>query len=391
MLEELSAKDSRVIIGLMSGTSGDGVDAGVVRISGHWKDSEIRLIHHYHYEYPEEMKRLIHKLFDFDNASIHFLSHMNFLLGEVFAEVALETIKASKLSEKEIDIISSHGQTVFHSPYPEDIGGFKVRSTLQIGEGAVIAERTGITTICDFRVRDMAAGGQGAPLVPFADWILFSSQKGNRCILNIGGIANVTILPEGGDIDDIIAFDTGPGNMVIDEIIRIISSGLIDYDKDGAIAGKGRVNKQLLETALSNPYFNMPYPKTTGREIFGRTFSADLYNKGKKMGLEDEDIVATVTYLTAFSISQAIYPFNIDELVIGGGGAYNLSLIRIIRELLPDVEIKTHEDFGIPNQAKEALSFAILANEVVFNSPNNVPGATGASKRVVLGKIVPGG
>lgn len=391
MLEELRGKDPRIIIGLMSGTSGDGVDASIVKISGHSRDSKVSLIYHYHYEYSEEIKRLVLRLFDFENTNIRFLSHMNFLLGEIFAEVALEAIKASSLSRDDIDLISSHGQTVFHSPYPEDIEGFKVRSTLQIGEGAVIAERTGITTICDFRVRDMAVGGQGAPLVPFADWILFTSQEVNRCILNIGGIANVTILPKDANIDDIIAFDTGPGNMVIDEIVRIISNGLLDYDKDGIIASKGKVNEKLLQVALSHPYFSMRYPKTTGREVFGKDFSQDFYNAGKNMGLKDEDIVATATYLTAFSISEAIRPFNIHELVIGGGGAYNLSLVKMIRELLPDIKIKTHEDFGIPNQAKEALCFAILANEVIFNSRNNVPSATGACKSVVMGKILPGG
>lgn len=391
MLEVLRNKESRIIVGLMSGTSGDGVDASIVRITGHSKDSKIELIYHYHYEYPEEVKRLIYKLFDFDNTNIHLLSHMNFLLGEIFAKVAVDAIKASGLSREDVDIIASHGQTVFHSPYPEDIGGFKVRSTLQIGEGAVIAEKTGITTICDFRVRDVAACGHGAPLVPFADWILFASQEINRCILNIGGIANVTIIPKGGDIDDIVAFDTGPGNMVIDEIVRIISGGLLDYDKDGVIAGKGRVNKQLLELVLSHPYFSLPYPKTTGREVFGKVFSGDLYNKGKNLGLSDEDIVATATCLTAYSISQAIYPFNIDELVVGGGGAYNRSLLKMLKDLLPGTEIRTHEDFGIPNQAKEALAFAILANEVIFNSPNNVPSATGAVRKVVMGKILPGG
>lgn len=391
MLEVLRNKESRIIVGLMSGTSGDGVDASIVRVTGHSKDSKVELIYHYHYEYPGDIKRLIYKLFDFNNTSISLLSHMNFLLGEIFAEVVLEAIRSSGLTREDIDIIASHGQTVFHSPYSEDVGGFKVRSTLQIGEGAVIAEKTGITTICDFRVRDMAAGGHGAPLVPFADWILFTSQEINRCILNIGGIANVTILPKGADIDDVIAFDTGPGNMVIDEIVRIISGGLLNYDRDGVIAGKGRINKQLLEIALSHPYFRMRYPKTTGRETFGRSFSIDFYNKGKDLGLNNEDIVATATYLTAYSIYQAIYPFNIDELIVGGGGAYNQSLIGMLRNLLPDAEIKTHEDFGIPNQAKEALAFAILANEVIFHSPNNVPSATGASRKVVMGKILPGG
>lgn len=391
MLEYLREKEARIIIGLMSGTSADGVDASIVRIEGHSKDSKVDLIYHYHYEYPREIRKLIHRLFDFETASIPLLSNMNFLLGEIFADVALEAIERARLSLKDVDLIASHGQTVFHSPYPQRLGNLQVRSTLQIGEGAVIAEKTGITTICDFRVRDMAVGGQGAPLVPFADWVLFTSKDLNRGVLNIGGIANITILPKNGDIDDVLAFDTGPGNMVIDEIVRKISNGKLNYDIDGNIARKGKVSHSLLEIALSHPYFSLSPPKSTGREIFGRPFAMGLYEKGKSMGLSDEDIVATVTALTATTIAKSIEPFGIEELIIGGGGAYNSYLTEQIKGLLPSIKIKTHEDFGIPNQAKEALAFAILANEVVFNSPNNIPSATGARKKVILGKVIPGG
>ncbi|MGC8716807.1 MAG: anhydro-N-acetylmuramic acid kinase [bacterium] len=391
MLERLRKKDSRIIVGLMSGTSADGVDASIVKIIGHSVNSKIELLHYYHYEYPKEIKELILKLFDLDTADIPLISGMNFLIGEVFAQVALEAIKRAGLSKSDVDIISSHGQTIFHSPYPQRLGDFKVRSTLQIGEGAVIAEKTGITTICDFRVRDIAAGGQGAPLVSFADWILFTSQTLTRGVLNIGGIANITILPQNATIDDIMAFDTGPGNMVIDEIINIITNGLMRFDKDGYIASMGNIDEELLEIALEHPYFGLPIPKTTGREVFGKSFARNIYESGKALGLSNEDIVATITTLTSRTISEAIRFFNVEEVIVGGGGAYNKTLIRMIRGELPDVKIKTHEDFGIPNQAKEALAFAILANEVVFNSPNNVPKATGAKRKVVLGKILPGG
>lgn len=391
MLEDLRKKETRIIVGLMSGTSADGVDASVVKIKGHSIGSKVELIYHYHYKYPKEMRELLRRLFDFEKASISLLSNMNFLLGEIFAEVALEAIKRAGLLKDQVDLVASHGQTVFHSPDPKELGDFQIRSTLQIGEGAVIAERTGITTICDFRVRDMAVGGQGAPLVPFADWILFTSDRVSRGILNIGGIANITILPKNADIDDIIAFDIGPGNMVIDEVVRIVSKGALDYDINGDIARRGKVSEELLKIALSHPYFAISPPKTTGREVFGKSFTISLYEKGRTLGLKDEDIVATATFLTATTIAQSIRRFDIAELVIGGGGAYNSYLVEMIASLLPKVKIKTHEDFGIPNQAKEALAFAILANEVVFNSPNNVPRATGANKRVVLGKIVPGG
>ncbi|MCX7796304.1 MAG: anhydro-N-acetylmuramic acid kinase [bacterium] len=391
MLEHLREKESRIIVGLMSGTSADGVDASIVRIKGHSRNSKIELIYHYHYEYSSEVKELIYRLFDLEKANIPLLSDMNFLLGEIFANVAIEAIKESGLPQGEIDLIASHGQTVFHSPYPKNLGEFKVSSTLQIGEGTVIAERTGITTICDFRVRDISVGGQGAPLVPFADWILFTSKEFNRGVLNIGGIANITILPRDADINDVLAFDTGPGNMVIDEIVRKISNGRLNFDKNGDIARKGIISNKLLEEFLSHPYFSLSPPKSTGREVFGRPFAMNLYERGKSLGLSDEDILATTTSLTAVTIANSISQFRIEELIIGGGGSYNSYLIERIKGLLPNVRIRTHEDFGIPNQAKEALAFAILANEVVFNSPNNVPNATGAKKRVILGKVIPGG
>lgn len=391
MLEYLRGKESRVIIGLMSGTSADGVDASIVRIKGHAKDSKVELIYHYHYEYPKEIKELIYRLFDLEKTDIPFLSNMNFLLGEIFADTAIEAIKESGLSQNDVDLIASHGQTVFHSPYPQKLGNFQIRSTLQIGEGAVIAEKTGITTICDFRVRDMVVGGQGAPLVPFADWVLFTSEEFTRGVLNIGGIANITILPKGANIDDVLAFDTGPGNMVIDEVVREISNGKLNFDRDGSIARKGKVSNKLLEMLLLHPYFSLSPPKSTGREIFGRLFAINLYKRGKSLGLSDEDIVATATAFSAATIANSIKQYGIEELIIGGGGVYNSYLIELIKNSLPGIRIRTHEDFGIPNQAKEALAFAILANEVVFNSPNNVPSATGAKKNVILGKIVPGG
>lgn len=391
MLEYLREKESRIIIGLMSGTSADGVDASIVRIKGHAKDSKIELIYHYHYEYPKEIKELILRLFDLEKTDIPFLSNMNFLLGEIFADTAIEAIRESGLSQNDIDLIASHGQTVFHSPYPQKLGEFQIRSTLQIGEGAVIAEKTGITTICDFRVRDMVVGGHGAPLVPFADWVLFTSEEFTRGVLNIGGIANITILPKGANIDDVLAFDTGPGNMVIDEVVRWISNGELNFDRDGSIARKGKVSNKLLEMLLLHPYFSLSPPKSTGREIFGRLFAINLYKRGKSLGLCDEDIVATATAFSAATIANSIKQYGIEELIIGGGGVYNSYLIELIKNSLPGIRIRTHEDFGIPNQAKEALAFAILANEVVFNSPNNVPSATGAKKNVILGKIVPGG
>jgi anhydro-N-acetylmuramic acid kinase len=317
---------------------------------------------------------------------------MNFVIGEVFAEAVLKLCRSSGIDLRTIDLIGSHGQTIYHNPRGRRLWKRMVRCTLQIGEPAVIAQRTGITTVADFRPRDIAAGGQGAPLVPFADFFLFRDKKKSRAIQNIGGIANVTFLPAGCRREDIIAFDTGPGNMVIDGIVSLATKGRKKFDLDGKIAAQGTVDRELLNNMLRHPFFKVQPPKSTGREMFGKKYRDILYGQARRKGLSIEDIAATVTAFTAASISlsyERFLPAIPDELILCGGGAKNNTLIRMLREKLGGVKILTSSELGINYDVKEAISFAILAYAAIKGIANNVPSATGAEQSLILGKIVP--
>jgi anhydro-N-acetylmuramic acid kinase len=323
------------------------------------------------------------------------ICELNFLLGERFAEAAMGVIQKASLLSRQIAAIASHGQTIHHLP------NARTPSTLQIGEPAVIAERTGLTTIADFRVRDMAAGGQGAPLVPFADWALFTHNSRPRIVQNIGGIGNLTFLPPRAKFEEVIAFDTGPGNMVLDAVALALSHGRKTYDKNGKWAAQGTVSQKLLGEMMEHPFLKKRPPKTTGREEFGEPFVQKTLRTANRMRMRPEDIVATATAFTAASIANAYERFvfpklnqverNNVQFILGGGGAKNATLKRMLVARVSSAEFFTHEDFGIANSAKEALAFAILAHETLDGRPGNVPGATGARKAVVLGKVVPGG
>jgi anhydro-N-acetylmuramic acid kinase len=263
----------------------------------------------------------------------------------------------------------------------------QVTSTLQIGEPAVIAERTGVPTIADFRVADVAAGGQGAPLVPFADFILFRHSEKYRAIQNIGGIANVTLLPPHCEPDAVIAFDSGPGNMVIDALVECMTDGRETFDREGHIAASGSVDGTWLEELLDHPYYQRTPPKTTGRELFGKHYASTLWDAGVARDLTPQDMLATATALTAETIAMAFMQKHPDELILGGGGANNQTLVNMLAMRLPHTKILRHEDFGIPTQAKEALAFAILAYAAYHHEPNNLPSVTGARRPVVMGKI----
>ena len=387
-IRNIAGKEKMRVVGLMSGTSADGVDAAVVEIDR----GKVRLLAFETFAYPASLQREILGLSRPESARLDDICHYNFVLGEVFADAVVKLCSKSGISLGSIDLIGSHGQTIYHQPCGKRYGGRPVRSTLQIGEPSVIAHRTGVTTVADFRPRDMAAGGQGAPLVPFADYILFKHKRLTRAIQNIGGIANVTFLPGGCTQDDIIAFDTGPGNMVIDGIIRIISGGRRHCDSGGKMAARGIVYKRLLDEMLRHPFFRRRPPKSTGREEFGADFTERIYRRAGKRGLADADIVATVTALTAKSIAQAyrrFLPVMPDELILCGGGAHNHTLIEMLHAELPEVKMLSTDDFGISVDAKEAVSFAILAWATIKGITNNVPAATGAKKPVILGKIVP--
>jgi anhydro-N-acetylmuramic acid kinase len=387
-IAELSQKSRMRVAGLMSGTSVDGVDAAIIDI-----DNEKVSVQAFDtFPYSAELRRDILQLCGAESCNVADVCHLNFVLGEVFAESVFKLCKKSGISLSTIDLIGSHGQTIYHNPKGRRFGKKTVRSTLQIGEPSIIAQRTGITTVADFRPRDMAAGGQGAPLVPFADYFLFRDKRRNRAVQNIGGIANVTSLPAGCRTGDIIAFDTGPGNMIIDGIVSIVSRGKQKFDRGGKIAARGTINKTILDCLLKHPFLDLRPPKSTGREEFGSRYCDALYRKMKKKSIPAEDIIATVTAFTAESIVLAyrnFLPRMPDEVILCGGGAHNSTLVKMLRQGLGKSRILTSDDFGISCDAKEAISFAILAYATIKGEPNNVPGATGATQPLVLGKIIP--
>jgi anhydro-N-acetylmuramic acid kinase len=364
----------------MSGTSADGVDAAIIDI----KKDKVHLLAFDTFAYTPAMRKNILDIGEQKLCRAGDISSLSFSLGRVFAEAVIKLCSKSKIKLNTINLIGSHGQTIYHNPTG------KIPSTLQIGEPSIIAYRTGITTVADFRPKDMAAGGQGAPLVPFADYMLFRHNTKNRAIQNIGGIANVTFLSAGCGLQDVIAFDTGPGNMVIDRIVSIVSKGKINFDKDGKIAAGGKVNSKLLNKMLRHPYFRKRPPKTTGREMFGKKFCGLFYKKAKSQSMPAEDIIATAAAFTAASIAKAygkFLPNMPDEIILCGGGAKNKQLIKLLQDNLGGT-ILTTDDFGISIDAKEAVSFAILAYATVKGIKNNVPGATGAKNTEILGKII---
>jgi len=381
------------VVGLMSGTSVDGIDAAVVDIPDDVR--RLRVLAFVSVPFAPPLRERIFRAFRPETSSVDELCRLNFDLGEAFAAAALQAIAAARLTTNDVGLIGSHGQTVWHDVVPDG----QVTSTLQLGEPCVIAERTGITTIADFRPRDVAAGGQGAPLVCLFDLLFFADEHQNRAVQNIGGIANVTTIPAGFNVEretwnlEPLAFDTGPGNMLMDEAARLATGGAQTCDVDGRLALAGQVHAGLLRELLTHPYLTQRPPKTTGRELFGRQFAAAVWRRGQALGLSGADIVATVTAFTAESIAQAyrdFIPFPIHEVILGGGGRRNPALVAMLRERLAPARLLTTEDFGLNSEAKEAVAFAVLAYQTWQHRPGNVPSCTGARRPVVLGKIVPG-
>jgi anhydro-N-acetylmuramic acid kinase len=389
-IERLAKKKKLRIAGLMSGTSADGVDAAIVDIKDDRHD--VNLIAFDTFPYPAALRRALFKLFQPSTARLDDICHFNFVLGEVFADSIKKLCKKAKIALKSIDLAGSHGQTIYHNPKGRRYGKNQVRSTLQIGEPSVITQRTGITIVGDFRPRDMAAQGQGAPLVPFADYFLFRDKHICRAIQNIGGIANVTYLPPNCKPKDIIAFDTGPGNMIIDGLISLISKGKHKYDRRGKIASQGFVDKNLLKEMMTHPFFRRRPPKSTGREEFGLKYCEAFYKNALKKKMALKDIVTTATALTAESIVQSyqrFLPRMPDEIILCGGGSHNITLVRMLQQKMTRTKISLIDEFGINCDAKEAVSFAVLAYATIKGIANNVPSATGASQPLILGKIVP--
>ena len=396
-LARLAARTKLRIAGLMSGTSADGVTVAIVDAA----KRRIVLLAVGTVSYSRDVRDAVLHAFDADCARIDDVCRLNVLLGEVFAS-ALKTIaRRNCVPLASIDLIGSHGQTVCHLPEGKRFAGITLRSTLQLAEPCVIAERTGITTVADFRPRDLAAGGQGAPLVPFADFLLFRHPRKSRCIQNIGGIANVTYLPAACTLGQVVAFDTGPGNMVIDSLTQLLTRGKMLYDASGRLAASGCVNSRLLAELMRHRFLRKAPPKSTGREEFGRTFSEDLCARARKNRIPLLDLLATATAFTAASIADAyerFLPGRIDEVVLSGGGAHNRTLVGWIDAELARraassgrrrPRVLLMDQLGIPVDAREAVSFAILARETLQGRPGNVPSATGARRPVVLGKVIP--
>ncbi len=384
-LQRIVEKSPRRVVGLMSGTSTDGIDAVVAEIAGCGTATRVQILEFQTLPLPDTLREQLFTLFG-QTASLDDLCRLNFALGEAFAAAALAVIEAADLRPDEVDLIGSHGQTLRHLP------GGRPGATLQIGEPAVIAQRTGITTVADFRPADMAVGGQGAPLVPLVDYLLFTHPVKGRLLLNIGGIANVTALPASSAPEQVLAFDLGPGNMLIDAAVVHLTDGRERFDRDGGRGARGRVDASVLAQLLEHDFLQRPPPKSTGREEFGTAFLSELLSR---IDLRGGDLVATLTAFSARAIADGIKKFVLPsvpavELWLGGGGVHNGHLVDLIRAALPQLRVASVGELGISADAREALSFAVLANETLMGQAGNLPSATGAERPAILGKVVPG-
>lgn len=383
-LRPIISKKEKLAVGLISGTSMDGIDAALVRIRGSGEDTEAQIEDFICREYSDDARKLLLSPGALNTAS---LSDLNFLLGQEFAAAVFDLLRKAALKTTDIDLVGTHGQTVFHKPPSL---GQEVSSTLQLGETDVICEATGITTVGDFRTRDMAAGGEGAPLIPYVDYLLFSGTGKNVIAHNIGGISNCTLVTK--KPGELLAFDTGPGNSLIDSVVRLASGGERSFDEDGAIAGEGSVNKDIFRRLMKNPYLDIEPPKSTGRELFGERMAGRLFSLAQKKGVSLPDLLRTLVEFTVCSIVSAyerfIYPrADVGEVVLSGGGARNPVMVSRLREKLVPARLCLSDEYGISADAKEALGFAVLANETVCGNRTNVPAVTGARDATFLGKI----
>lgn len=385
-LAALASKPTLRILGLMSGTSMDGVDAVVADIGGPPDAPTIRQIAFRTVPYPDELRREVRAVASGDVRSADGLSRLDHAVGQAFAEAGRTVLAEAGLGPGAVDLVASHGQTIFHSP--------ERRETWQIGEPSRIAAVLKAPVVSDFRRGDQAAGGQGAPLVPLFDALLLRSPEHGRILLNLGGIANVTVLPKGRGTGGVYAFDTGPGNILIDEFLVHATEGRIRMDTRGAMAAQGTVDEDLLGGFLEHPYFYEKPPKSTGREVFGAQFVGLTLGEWARRGEHLEDIVATLTEFTAISVAASVKEYvlpgtKVKEMLVSGGGVHNDTLMRRLREELEDLSVAPLEAAGFSSDAKEALAFALLARETICGRPGNIPGATGARGPVVLGVVTP--
>jgi len=376
-----------IVAGVMSGTSADGVDVAVVRIQGRGSYLSFDLLVHDYSEYPKPIRQAVLAAMNADRTSVAELSRLNFRLGEFYADAVA---RAQKKAGRKLDLVGCHGQTIYHQGTAEPYLGEKIACTWQTGEGSVVAARLGVPVVSDFRPADMAAGGKGAPLVPLLDYAIFRSKNKGMIVQNIGGIANLTAILADAQPDETMAFDTGPGNMVIDRLMQVLFGK--PFDRGGAMARKGAVLKPILEELLDANYFKRKPPKTAGREEFGAEYAEDFLRRCGKSA--KADVIATATALTARSMAQAVQRFVLKrgryhDWVVSGGGTKNATLMTMLEKEAAELGLwLRHSDaFGIPSSAKEAVAFALLAYQTWNQLPGNVPSATGAKRAVVLGKI----
>ncbi len=388
----MSESRSMLVLGLMSGTSADAIDIALAKISGAPPHLNAKLLNHTSIDFPPPLRKEILRIAEQQPISAGDLSQLNFRLGKTLAESALIACKRFRISPKRVALIGSHGQTIFHQGQPVPYFGRATASTLQIGEASVIAARTGITTVADFRPADMAVGGQGAPLVPYADFLLYRHAKLGRVSLNLGGIANVTVLPANAKPQHILAFDTGPANMLIDALMTHFTRGRLSFDRGARLALTGRSLPSLLDQLLRDPYLKLAPPKSTGREYYGRNYVQKLLSRGRRQKAKPADLVRAVTIFTALSVVDALHRFvlprtRIHQLIVSGGGSRNPLILAQLAAALPAIEIIPSSRLGIPVEAKEAFAFALLAYESFHRRPSNLPSATGAHRPAILGKI----
>ncbi|MFI8711056.1 anhydro-N-acetylmuramic acid kinase [Brevibacillus brevis] len=398
-LLDYRAKNEHVLIGLMSGTSLDGIDAAlvVIRTDEQGEIEKVTLREFFYMPYSDDLREWVMNLCSVETARVDQLTAVHYGLSEWYANAVQQLMQKAGVTTAEVDAVCMHGQTIWHiagrTPFPGPKGMTEVRASLQIGELSTLAERTGIPVVGNFRARDLAADGEGAPLVPYADYILFRHPQKGRLLQNIGGIANVTLLPASAAIDQVVAFDTGPGNMIMDQIVQLMTNGQMRYDEGGKLAAGGTVSSVLLEKWLQDPYYQIKPPKSTGREVYGKAFAQELFHDANQLGISQTDLLATVTALTATTIANAYMQFvlpttKVEEVIVSGGGAHNQTLLAMLQRQLPTgMTVMTAQQFGMPDDAKEAVAFAILGHETLMGRPSNVPSVTGAKRAVPLGNI----
>ncbi|QUH31844.1 anhydro-N-acetylmuramic acid kinase [Vallitalea guaymasensis] len=383
-LQKIISKDKKIAIGLMSGTSLDGVDAALVEIEKSSIETKVKLLEFATLNYNLEERNKILDICANETSTVEDICKMNVYLGEKMAEAAMKVIEKAKIDKTDVDFISSHGQTIYHSP--------EYFATLQIGELAVIANRTGVITVGDFRPSDMAVGGQGAPLVPFVDYLLFNNKTKGRALINIGGISNVSLIEADAKPEEVVAFDMGPGNMLIDAVVSIGTNNKNTYDANGHFSSKGEVCNNWLDVIINKDSFltKLP-PKSTGREQYTFELAQNLYDEGISRNLGFEDIVATITAYTIRSIIMHFNNYidvhhNIDEVIVSGGGVYNNTIMKGLKDGLKQ-EVSIMDQWGYSSDAKEAIEFAVLGNEFLQGNNNNLPSATGANRGISMGKL----